>query len=67
MEHAYKKKHVQVSVAAATGFGMLFGFWLGKRSGDAGFIEATVVWLSFFVLSSYVFSRIDKKHLPEEQ
>ncbi len=66
MAHIYNKKHVQISVAAASALGMTLGFWLGKRSGEAGVIETIVVLLGFVVLSSFIFSRIDKDHLPEK-
>jgi hypothetical protein len=49
LAYVYNKKHLQESVAAASVLGMLFGFWLGKRSGDAGAVESS--WLcSVFLL-----------------
>lgn len=65
MESVYNKKHVQASVAAATILGMAFGFWLGKRMAVAGIVESALVWIGYIVLSSIVFSRIDKQYLPE--
>ena len=67
MGHLYNKKHVQISVSAATVLGMLFGFWLGKRAEGAGFWESLVVWLAFIISGTVVFSRIDEKYLPKAQ
>jgi len=67
MAYVYNKRHVQISVSAATVLGMLFGFWLGKRLEVAGFFESLVVWVAFIVGSVVVFSRIDEKYLPKAQ
>lgn len=64
MGYIYNKRHVQVSVSAASILGMLFGFWLGKRLESAGVIESLAVWIGFLVSSVVIFSRIDKKYLP---
>ncbi|MDZ4145667.1 MAG: hypothetical protein U1D29_14225 [Burkholderiales bacterium] len=65
MAHVYNKRHVQISVSAATVLGLLFGFWLGKRMEVAGLFEALAVWITFLISSVVVFSRIDEKYLPE--
>lgn len=67
MGHLYNKRHVQISVSAATVLGILLGFWLGKRSEVAGFWEAVAVWLTFIISATVVFSRIDEKYLPKAQ
>lgn len=67
MGYVYNKRHVQISVSAATGLGMLFGFWLGKRLEIAGFVESLVVWIAFLVSSVVIFSRIDERYLPKSK
>jgi hypothetical protein len=66
MVDRYNKRHVQISVAAAGMLGIGFGFWIGKRIDVAGFVETIIVWLAFVLASSIVFSRIDAKHLPQD-
>lgn len=64
MNYEYNKKHVQVSVSAATILGMLLGFWMGKRIEAAGVIEALVIIVAFIISAKIIFSIIDKKFLP---
>jgi len=64
MNYTYNKKHVQISVSAATFLGILLGFWMGKRLGVAGVLEGLLVFVTFIVSIIVVFSRIDKKFLP---
>ena len=64
MDYEYNRKHVRVSVSAATFLGILLGFWLGKRVEVAGVLESLGVVVLFVVVVGIVFSAIDKKLLP---
>lgn len=64
MDYEYNKKHVQVSVSAASILGILFGVWIGRRIEAAGILETIGVVVLFLILCVVVFSAIDRKLLP---
>ena len=64
VSHLYSKKHVRAYVVAFTVLGALYGFWIGKRSEIAGFLEGSLVFVLFVILANVLVFIIDKTILP---
>lgn len=62
METKQRRKHLHASVGAATLYGMAIGLWLGKRAGEAGFIEMAAFVAVLMFAPAIIMSRLDARY-----